>query len=289
MHTDKAFLNSSASVLQCRLSLDQAQTRAFHGLNFLGGLLHGLVRAAWWAELGGHAGGHEAGLYRVIAPPVTLGSWLDPNGGLQFQVLLAHALTDRRQVLERALHGIRKVTDGAEHYVVKDVQTQWLALDWPTPMARSNETEAVTLSFQWLTPLHMVSRRQLAAGFGDQPPSLLRISRSLARRARAFAPEWADRLGVGGPDWMEVEESWRDAERLQQATKTFVWRYGSRTKQIPVQRHGLVGDQSFVAKNNAALEALLLAGPWLGVGEGASFGCGGYALTITECFEEKTK
>lgn len=281
MSPAKPCMRSTALVLHCRLTLAQAPTTAFHRLPFLGGLLHGLVRAVWWKELGGNAGGHEVGSYRVIAPPVTQGSWLDPQCGLQFQVLLAQALADQRQTLERALYDIHHVSDGAERYDVQDVQTQWLPLDWPEPLARINAADTMTLSLQWLTPLHMVSRRQLAAGFGDQPPSLLRITRSLARRAPAFAPGWADTLGLGAPDWRNAEEHWREAVRIQQTTKTFPWRYGSRTKQMPVLRHGLVGGQTFVAKSIPVLESLLLAGQWLGVGEGASFGCGGYALTIT--------
>lgn len=271
---------SPGQVLHCRLALAQAPETALRRLPFLGGMLHGLVSSVWWDELPRAAPGQDPSQFRIIAPPVTQNSWLDPRQGLQFQILLAEPLAERRQALELALRNIRHVTDGAERYVVQEVQTQWLPLAWPEPSARAGAAETVTLSLQWLTPLHMVSRRQLAAGFGDQPPSLKRIVRSLVRRASDFSPAWAQALGLASPAWRNVEEHWHDAVRLEQDTKAFAWRYGSRTKQTPVLRHGLVGGQAFAAKTNAVLETLMLAGQWLGVGEGASFGCGGYVLTI---------
>ena len=51
----------------------------------------------------------------------------------------------------------------------------------------------------------------------------------------------------------------------------------TRTKATPFVRHGLMGCQVFRAPGSASLPGLLgllSLGAWLGVGEGASFGCG---------------
>ena len=146
-------------------------------------------------------------------------------------------------------------------------------------------TQPAALALRWTTPLHLASRSKVQAGHGGAPPTLLAVVRSLRRRACLLEPDWAQALDLDGSAWVAVEESLRQAGAAgDQATRSrmqvVAWRYGSRTKATPFMRHGLMGSQVFVAPTPPSLQALLSLGTWLGVGEGASFGCGQYRWRV---------
>jgi len=273
--------DGDAWVVQCRLLLRGDPRQALGDLPYLGGLLHGLVRACWFHVLELGTQGQARLPFRVIAPAAKAVPWLDEEAGLGFQVLLSAQAAARLDRLLAALQSVGQVSDGAERYAVRAVQLAAHPLHWPQAEQLAPGTEPIQrVRIDWLTPLNLVSRRQIAAGFGHAPPSLHRIVRSLAQRAGLFAPQWASSLGIGSEHWVALDQTLRSAMRADESVQPLVWRYGSRTHAKPVFMQGLLGHQEFMAPLPGPARALLLAGQWLGVGEGASFGCGGYTLKL---------
>jgi hypothetical protein len=274
--------------IEAEVHLPSASAGFLAQLPYLGGVLHGAIsqhlhQTAWPANAA----------WRLVAPPRRLvpgqgGAqvrWLSDEGNLRFGVVVHAADPMLCAALQGAVQALPWL--GSEHERHRVAQVRCRVQDVPAPWLPAQSSAAVhplQLHLTWLTPLHMASRAQAAAGHALQAPSLLRVVRSLARRAREWQPQWADQLGIGTAAWTAAEEQLRAVRVLGDALVPVRWRYGSRTQPNPHERLGLMGTQRFEATLSAAAMALLHWGPWLGVGEGATYGCGGYELHVEETF-----
>jgi len=284
----------AADRIDIALKLQSSPPGALTAHPFLGGVLHGVLSAHWHAGLrGGEAGmssptGAPA-RFRLLAPPAQAAvpaPWLSGDGTLTFAVLWYSDSAWPAVRAAAALQAARWLGAGSERHRILRVDTRVSVMD--PPHLGDLEPEADLgwrrVRIRWLTPVHLVSRARTEAGFGNLPPRLFNLLRSLAQRARALEPAWARRWDIGGESWVRAELPLRAAEllpgRAWHDTHTLVWRYGSRTKARPFERRGLLGEQQFLVPLTAAQAALLTVGQWLGAGEGLSFGCGAYALQI---------
>jgi hypothetical protein len=264
--------------------LQEAPARFLSQLPYLGGVLHGTIsQSLHGAPLASQA------MWRLVAPPRRFMAgqagadvqWLSDAGTLRFGVILHSADTTFCQQLLLAVKGMAWLGSGAERHRVAQVRCLSRGLPVPGVLAGPlSGLQVAQVQLTWLTPLHMASRAQVAAGHALEPPTLLRIVRSLARRASEWQPQWAQQLGIGSPAWTGAEEQVRQAQSLENDVHPLRWHYGSRTKPNPHERLGLMGTQRFEARLSPAVESLLRWGPWLGVGEGATYGCGGYELRV---------
>jgi CRISPR-associated endoribonuclease Cas6 len=255
-------------------------------LPFLGGVLHGAINQTLH-----ESAASNTPAWRLIAPPCRTvfangachGAWLLASGALRFGVVVhgkerAHVLG-----LLSAVQRVQWLGSGDERLQVKDVQCRIRPVHAPVPKTLAAcHAARVQLNLTWLTPLHMASRAQVAAGHAQGLPPLLRIVRSLTRRAMECQPDWAEALGIGTPAWTAAEEQLRSAQMQGVDAVPVQWPYGSRTKPHPHMRSGLLGTQFFTSALSPGPRALLTWGPWLGVGEGTTFGCGGYEVEITD-------
>lgn len=265
------------------LHLDRHRPDSFARLNFLGGMLHGLLRHAWFDGVPTGQAVMDAGTgFRLLPPAVPVTGqprWIDADGKLRFSVLW-HGEEPQHAVAAAArLEGADWLTLDAERYRIRRVETAvapW-RLPWPGHEAGAHG-EQCPLAIEWLTPVHLASRARVSSGHGDRPPYLFRILRSLERRALVLEPEWSAAWGLGTPQWAKAVEAVRRAENPVPAgahdMMPLMWRYGSRTKIHAITRRGLIGVQRFRVPAHAAVVALLKAGEALGAGEGSTFGCG---------------
>ena len=273
----------------------QAGVLRLTGSGFLGGVLHGAVRSRWFDLLA------SAGFlsWRILVPPPRLATGQGGDSGpgtphsLEFGVVLHGAHPALWDDAARALESLTELGLGALRVPVLSLHSRHEALPSAAmlPFDRCGHglgTQAMlpaTLTLHWCTPLHLASRSRIQAGHGGRPPSLLSVVRSLRRRACSLEPAWADALGLDSDAWVAAEEALRPAQAVDDGAtrhrmRSVVWRYGSRTKSTPFLRHGLMGCQVFRAPTTMPLLGLLSLGTWLGVGEGASFGCGQYRLRV---------
>ena len=291
-------------VVTLRLRGDlQAGLLRLTGSGFLGGVLHGAVRSRWF-DLAGRAGGLS---WRILAPPlntyVRQGSDKQPDAlhDLQFGILMHGGQSGLWHDAQRALESLTELGVGAlrvpvlsMHCVHRPLRPlRPLQVGRARPMTGWREGQdaepglPASLALHWCTPLHLASHAKILAGHGGAPPLLLAVVRSLRRRVCMLEPEWADALGLGSDTWVTVEEALRRAQACgdgdgasRSRMHAVAWRYGSRTKSAPFLRHGLMGCQVFRLPTSASLLGLLSLGAWLGVGEGASFGCGQYRWRV---------
>lgn len=97
-------------------------------------------------------------------------------------------------------------------------------------------SDDVVLSF--ITPLVLESAKQKEKGATDSPPTLLRLTRSLAKRIQSLEPDLAEILQIGSTEWIEAEEKIRSIPIYQHHLTRVQWRYGSRTKICLCKPHG---------------------------------------------------
>jgi hypothetical protein len=156
-------------------------------LPFLGGVLHGAINQTLH-----ESAASNTPAWRLIAPPCRTvfangachGAWLLASGALRFGVVVhgkerAHVLG-----LLSAVQRVQWLGSGDERLQVKDVQCRIRPVHAPVPKTLAAcHAARVQLNLTWLTPLHMASRAQVAAGHAQGLPPLLRIVRSLTRRA----------------------------------------------------------------------------------------------------------
>ena len=259
------------------------------GNGFLGGVLHGAVRSRWF-DLANQAGGLH---WRILVAPrdLVIDSGCDNRPGemhrLQFGVLMHGGQPGLWHGAQQALESLTELTVGSLRVPVLSVHCSHRALPLGAarPLAKwrqgldAEPMLPAVLALHWCTPLHLASRSKVEAGHGGAPPSLLGLVRSLRRRVCLLEPGWAKALGLESEVWVAAEETLRRADlpghgATRHRMRLVAWRYGSRTKATPFVRYGLMGCQVFRAPGSASLLGLLSLGAWLGVGEGASFGCG---------------
>ncbi len=267
------------------------------GSDFLGGVLHGAVRSRWFDWVGGDAPGSDRAAsqsaspanlsWRVLAPPLRRAVGRATADDIQFGAVLHGGDAALWDEAGRRLEALYELSVGPLRVPVLAAHCEHRALPaaaaWTPAMTGDNPyaPHPATLALHWLTPLHLASRAKIEAGHGDAAPTLLATVRSLHRRVCQLEPEWAEALGLRTTAWVFAEEALRRAEaRADGGTRNRLrlldWRYGSRTKNAPFGRSGPIGCQVFRVPVTNPLLGLLSIGTWLGVGEGASFGCGQY-------------
>ncbi|TDM08359.1 MAG: hypothetical protein C4K60_02530 [Ideonella sp. MAG2] len=289
-------------LLHIRLHLPHAPRHALTNLPYLGGVLHGAIRRRWLSlpakqyaaldpsHLTTQATDHNARpRWRLIPPPWPIRhppQWLNDHQHLHLALVIHAGAELPIERAAAALQGLECVGAGREYYRVAQVyvQAQALPVPWPQPtLPILPAPPAITqpashhLQVQWLTPLHLASKARIRAGHGPTAPTLLGLLRSLVTRAHLLEPAWAAAWGLGSPAWVGWEEHWRRQESpstSDQATKSILWPYSSCTKQQVLYWQGLLGQQRWYTHLPPAALALLTIGPWLGVGEKPSFGCG---------------
>ncbi len=271
-------------LIDITLHLQRPRPNAFDRLDFLGGMLHGLLRSVWPRGTKNRPAGWQAPEFRLLPPSASTAEaprWLNPQGCLSLSVLWHEHAGLSASDAARALQELRVLKVDAESYRLARIETAVGAWQLPWPAGSlPQDIPKLGLEINWLTPVHLASGARVASGQGDRPPYLFRILRSLQKRAEALEPEWAAAWHIGSPEWRDAIETVRRASHPAAVgphdVQPFEWRYGSRTKAAPILRRGLIGVQRFVVPRHPSVAALLHAGQWLGAGEGSSFGCGLY-------------
>jgi len=273
-----------------RLRAGDGNSFALHGLPFLGGMLHG----AWEDQVHRHAPALKAVLgldkcesgnpaapkrYAMLPPP-----WAQPlprldDGSvhLGFGVVLYGAAADHANDLGAAFCHcpalrLGAVADRIEHSDFGE----------HTPANPDGFPALTAIKLHWLTPLLLESAGQRKLGANASTPALLRVVRSIARRIRELEPQLAEQLGLYGTDWIVAEESIRAVAAQSADWQTVSWRYGSRTKDAPVQFNGQLGCAAYSGgapdSIPAPIHALLQWGAWFGVGQRTALGQGFYRI-----------
>lgn len=280
---------------------------ALHGVDFLGGILHGAVehlvrqQAPDIAAQLGMTGTNRIKPYALLPPP--FGWQAQPDGGtlaLPFGIALHGPAARHAESLARALQQWREVRCGGSTDHVRAVHLAVSPPGGPTvswspedafpafaeraPLTTFPARDALTLRF--LTPLLLTSSGRHAAALDDRPPSLLRLVRALRRRVEGANPALFAQLA--GPDWVHHEEAIRPLHAHTADWHPVGWRYGSRTKPAPITFHGHLGTLHYRAASAAPnpmpnqipgpIHALLQWGTWFGAGQRTALGQGMYLL-----------
>lgn len=290
-----SWLPMAGAKIHARLLLRRPPHGALADVRYIGGVLHGLLERPWFPAVRAQGEQPAPAAYRLLAPPAQAHGpvdWWQGQNALTFSALWFGDSQHTTAMAAALLQGVRVLSLGAQRHELAGVETRiepWLA-PWPvagasaaceTPAELHVPGPARTLLIEWLTPLDMVSEKRIQAGEGQRPPYLHRILRSLERRALLREPQWAQAWGLCSDGWKAaMEHLWvaqGPAPQLVHDTFPFSWPYGSRTKDRVLRKHGLLGSQTFHLPLSPAQEALLTIGTSLGVGEGASLGCGRFS------------
>ena len=260
--------------------------------SFLGGMLHG----AWEDQIHQYApqlreilglvsgtSGQQAApkRYAMLPPPWAqpLSILEDGSAHLGFGVVLYGAAADHASELGAAFCHCPALRLGAQQDRIEHSE-----FGEHTPVNPDVFPALAWIKLHWLTPLLLESAGQRKLGADVRPPALLRVVRSIARRIRELEPALAEQLGLYDADWIIAEESIRALAAQSADWRTVSWRYGSRTKDVPVQFHGQLGCAGYFAANPgsipANIHALLQWGTWFGVGQRTALGQGFYRLEV---------
>ncbi|WP_374243352.1 CRISPR system precrRNA processing endoribonuclease RAMP protein Cas6 [Zoogloea sp.] len=266
---------------------------ALHLADFLGGVVHGgvehLVRRhapAIAADLGMGIP-NRIKPYAILPPPfgwrpqpddiaphLPFGLALHGNA-VRHAEALAHALSGWREVRHAGL--VDRVR-GIELSVGQPAGAQagWSpgqpfpALSAPPALARF--PAQAMLSIRFLTPLRLTD--------ASRPPGLLKLVRALRRRVEQTSPTLFAQLA--GTDWVCHEEAIRRLEADSPDWRPVEWRYGSRTKDAPIEFRGHLGTLRYRAPTAhpipGPIHTLLRWGTWFGIGERTALGQGMYLL-----------
>lgn len=264
-----------------RLNETVAGSLAVQRLPFLGGLLHG----AWEHQVRCHAPGLSGLLglergkpgpkaYAILPPPFVQPSRPAAIGPvLAFGVLLYADAAAHAEELARAFEHCRCLSVGRWVDPVVSITHQV-----HVPVYAASFAACSAIRLHWLTPLLLDSPAQRRLGLHQAPPSLLRVVRSLVRRIDELEPGLALQLGLRDAAWTCAEESIRGVSAVAVDWQPVVWRYGSRTKEAPVQFSGQLGRIDYSGEIPSAIHALLHWGTWFGVGQRTALGQGFYQI-----------
>lgn len=246
---------------------------------FLGGALHGSLEDL----IISHAQGLEASLglrgtapfkcYAVLPPPCCSERSLQFGSELAFGIVLYGEAARHAEAVCAALRHWKILRHPAGNASITSIEARIHAP--PDPLAFP---ELPAIALEWITPLRLESRGQRKAGFAGAPPGLLRVVRSLAQRVRSLEPALAKTLGLHAPTWIVAEEQIRPIAGHGTNWRTYDWRYGSRTKDKPLDFHGELGRVDYRGHIPAPIHALLRWGTWFGAGQRTTLGQGHYRI-----------
>lgn len=273
-----------------RLRAATAGQFAVRGLPFLGGMLHG----AWEDQIHRHApqlktilglekSGNTPKRYALLPPPYGQISAKQDDGSLHlgFGLVLYGVAGEHASELGTAFCHCPALRFGQLHDAIEHSEFRI-----HTPENPTHFPELAAIQLHWLTPLLLDSPSQRTIGADQVPPALLRVVRSIARRIREQAPELAEQLGLQTNTWLLAEESIRQLDGQSADWHKVTWRYGSRTKDAPVQFSGQLGRIRYAGSNvaniPADIHALLQWGTWFGVGQRTALGQGFYRIETSE-------
>lgn len=275
-----------------RLRTGTGNDFAVSRLLFLGGMLHG----AWEDQIHQHAPQLKEILglvngtpgqpatpkrYTMLPPPWAqpLAILKDGSAHLGFGVVLYGAAADHASELGAAFCHCPALRLGVQQDRIEHCE-----FHEHTPTNPESFPALSAINLHWITPLLLESAGQRTLGTEQSPPALLRVVRSIARRIRELEPTLAEQLGLLGREWIVAEESIRALVAQSADWQKVSWRYGSRTKDAPVQFSGQLGCASYSAAAPdcipANIHALLQWGTWFGVGQRTALGQGFYRLEV---------
>lgn len=263
---------------------------AVQALPFLGGMLHG----AWEDQIYRYAPelmdclglSHSQAevkptpkRYAMLPPPYAYSMQQQDDGSLHlgFGVILYSLAGDHADHLASAFRRCTYLRLGDRKDTIENLSVQE-----HTPAANGTFDHLDAICLRWLTPLLLETSGQRTAGAQRNPPALLRVIRSVARRVRELEPSLAEELGLHGSAWVIAEESIRDLTTQSADWQQVSWRYGSRTKDAPVKFSGQLGQVHYFGTTPksipANIHALLQWGTWFGAGQRTALGQGFYRI-----------
>lgn len=257
-------------------------TFAVHEIPFLGGMLHG----AWEHQIRSHCPeaittlglGIETGApkrYAILPPPYGFEPPVQEDGSvhLGFGVMLYGNAGEHAASLINAFTQCRYLSMGALRDTIEQMDHREIA-----PGVAQDFPSRDGIHLHWITPLLLDSQGQRKAGKSNEPPSLIRVVRSVARKISQLEPEMAVQLGLQSPDWIAAEESIRSLSVEEANWQCVSWRYGSRTKEAPVQFNGHMGTVEYRGPLCSSIHQVLQWGAWFGAGQRTALGQGFYRI-----------